>query len=402
MTRRQQRRGIVVLMIAVLAILGALVTNRFGPPAKAAVIKQVDCGSSANKHPSWVYTGGADAGKEVPAAQLPAEPAKSSLVKQACVIDVTVGGGPSHNWDTLFSQVANEPNYWTCFTQVTGFTKAQAEDARAKEAQGWNEQVTLLANNPAPAEFDALFTQYNPGQVVDSDQVNWPVFTNTQGMGGGSCNTFSDTRKMVRLTLTMPGPDKNTAGTPVVFEGCTNPIALKPPTPAAPSVPGTTPVPPGTTPFTPGTSPPGTTPPATSPPTCNNCTPPTSPPTCNNCTPPTSPPTTARPGKGPETQTPTTLGGGGPGAGSSEQHPDPGQASPGGCTGNGGYGGSCGTPPPTTAASPPPTSPASPPQTQPGEQSPPTTAASPSQTTPPPDTTAPPTGNTCPGPNGCG
>ncbi len=165
------------------------------------------------------------------------------------------------SWKQLHAAAANQPGYWDCFTRVTGFTKVQADDALAKEILGWNLQTTFLSKISLAAA-DADLAKRN--QTRDPDVTSVDGFTNTRTKG---CKTFNDGRSQARIALTMPGPNKDTPGTPAVLTHCGNPIGFsaappppvhRPPPPRRPPhrpTPTTTPVTtPRTTPTTVPTS----------------------------------------------------------------------------------------------------------------------------------------------------
>ncbi|HSX45578.1 MAG TPA: hypothetical protein VLG27_01070 [Candidatus Saccharimonadia bacterium] len=196
--------------------------------------------------------------------------------------------------------------YWDCLRTVNGTTRDQALDGADKEKHGWNLQITLVENMPFdPNVADQALA--NQGLSRDPDVVPVGTFTNTRHLGSQGCNTFSDSRKQVRLALTLPGTDKDHPGAPVVLEHCSNPIAFPvaapPPAPhTVPKVP-VTPSVPRRTPVCHTCAPPPVCNTCVPPPVCNNCVPP---PVCTTCTPPPPPPkcpssgTCGTPTSGPE------------------------------------------------------------------------------------------------------
>lgn len=165
--------------------------------------------------------------------------------------------GGAYSWQELFDKVGDNSQYWSCFEQRTGHTKADAELALQREREGWNLAVTIVSNTSVDAGDQQLDSK---GLQRDPDVVKMDGFSNTRGAGENGCEAFNDERAQVRVALTLPGKDAATPGEPVALAHCGNPIghekgAPKPP----PSTPSPQPSPP------PGSTPPGSIPTTTVP-----------------------------------------------------------------------------------------------------------------------------------------
>lgn len=194
----------------------------------------------------------------------PETPPPPVLIKSDSEPPVLNGGAGT--WEELFQKTGDNPAYWTCFEQRTGHTRAEAEQALAREREGWDLRVRYVSNatdEQAKAAADSQGVPMDESLPV----VHVSGFSNTRGAGAGNCEAFFDNRSQVRVALTLPGKEKGDVGEPVVLSHCGNPIG-KPETPPAstqpsqpsqpsrpPTKPGKPPTPTGPKPSVPPTVP---------------------------------------------------------------------------------------------------------------------------------------------------